>query len=186
MIPRIRSLPPSCSANAPVLPVTNRRIGGRKAKRSGDALERAIMFGAGQSGIVRLTKLPACGGRFIGKGRFVNEAMPCDFVGTVIGTGQGIYFDAKCVGEERASLRVNDPLIVKKHQIAFLRAMHDAGAISGLLVQSNRVAGYLWLSAGYLGGDEAVAWTDTRWIRLGDTTRFVDFGKLVEAIGESK
>jgi hypothetical protein len=163
----------------------NRRAtGGRAAKRAGDNLERAIMAGANASGAVKLFKLPSIGGRYIARGRFVAECIPCDFVGVLTG-GKGFYFDAKSANEDAASLRVNCPDIVKAHQRAFLMAMERAGAVAGLLCESKRLGAYLWLAARDLAGDKPVRWDDYRWIRLGDTTRHVDFGPLITVYGGS-
>jgi hypothetical protein len=126
--------------------ITNRRIGGLRAKRAGDALERVIEFAAKDCMI--LSHLPPCGARFIGRGKIISELIPCDFAGAVIGRGTGVFFDAKsCAGP---SMRLADPAIVKPHQADFLRDMDRCGCIAGLLVLAEKRNEYLWLNGRHL------------------------------------
>lgn len=152
-----------------------RSSGARKARHAGGSFEALILASANNSPLC-LIQLPSAGGRFIGQGRFINEQIPCDFIGTCIG-GRAVYFDAKNCGKERASLRCDDPAIVKPHQKDFLRRMASAGAIAGLLVRSERAGRYLWLPAEHIGG--AVKWDASAWVDCGDTAAPVRFEGLV-------
>lgn len=166
----------------------NRRAaGGRAAKQSGDTLERAIVFGAGFSDRIHLEKLPGCGGRFVGKGRFVQQFICCDFVGCVSQSGRALFMDAKS-SSSKYGFDLSNQKLLKFHQAEFLMRQSRAGAIAGLLVECRVRGVYLWLGAGafphLLAASGKTRWEDTAWVPLGDTTRHVNFEALLAAYGE--
>jgi hypothetical protein len=155
---------------------SKRARGGAAANHAGRAFEEAIELLA-RSGPIRLKTLPKCGGRFIAPGKMVNEEIPCDFIGCVIGTGRAVFFDAKVCGEDVGGLRVADDKIVKPHQLRFLRNMAEAGAVAGLLVRAADAGAYLWLPAS-VARARTFAWADPAWVRIGEIGRGILWERL--------
>lgn len=158
---------------------TRRVAGGRKAQRAGNHLEMVISSSAGVNGCgpVVLGKLPPCGGRYVGKGKFVVQDIPCDYMGCTQ-NGRGVFMDAKSCGEKEKGMRIYSS-ITKPHQIAFLIRMDALGCIAGLLVESKVRRQYFWLRGAYLGGRETIGWDDQRWVALGSTDKLIDFTPLL-------
>ena len=155
---------------------------GRLAQRSGSNFQKVICMSAAVAGCpIVLTELPSCGARFVGKGRIIREPMPCDFVGAVRGTGQAIHFDAKRLGPDYATIPLNNAKMFEVHQIMHLVRLADAGAIAGLLIQSDRIGRYCWFSAAYFRpiANARLAWDDACLNDLGPTTGLIDFTRLV-------
>jgi hypothetical protein len=168
--------------------LANRIAGGRRANRTGDSFEKVIFRSVEDSAgkVIELEDLPKCGARFTGKNTAHHLPICCDFIGAVIGPGDGIFFDAKSVGPEAYGIALNDEKIVKDHQAAFLHRMAGAGAIAGILVECRKLGDYRWLDGRHLGRDRAyTAWHDDRWIILGSMLRRVEFRTLVKCyLGE--
>lgn len=151
-----------------------RHVGGKRARAAGKVFEEEVRRAAmEQRAVVSIERLPDCGARFVGKGRAHPEPICCDFVGCIVGTGRGIYFDAKGLAKA-ASFDLANTHLVKIHQTNFLHTMAEAGAIAGLLVKCR--AGILWLDGRHLLGVARLKWEDKRWHCLGES---IDFGKLV-------
>lgn len=165
---------------ATVAPKSDGRVtGGRKAQRAGSVFQRVI-----QASLSRpycplvLTELPPCGARFIGRGKIIRLPMPCDLVGCVRASGRAFHADAKSLGDSYATFPLTNREMIEPHQIAHLVRMGQAGALSGLIVESKRIAQYLWLPWIFLSGRERLDWDDDCWNVLGDTTRLIDFEKI--------
>jgi len=126
---------------------------------------------------VCIEKLPPCGGRYIGKGRLINEPIPCDFVGSIPACGKAIFFDAKSSTDD-SGFQLSDPHKLKPHQRAFLRQQADAGAVAGILVECKALGSYLWLYGESLRHDR-IGWNDDRWLDLGPTSGVVRFDWLI-------
>ena len=160
-------------------PSKSRRSKGAKAAQSaGKRFQDLIALSARNSGI-ELFELPSCGGRFVGRGRMINEQMPCDFIGTVRIMNLPIFFDAKSCGVKQASFPLNNPKQVEPHQIRFLMAQGRAGAIAGLLVKSERTREYLWLSWRDLDVAGCIQWHSHLWMVLGEVDKPVSFSRLL-------
>lgn len=154
----------------------SRRRGGKRAEEAGKAFQRLILRTAARSLAVELEALPACGARFVGKGKAHPLPICCDLAGCYIGSGRGIYIDAKSMLEKTGGIRLGDPKIVKPHQAAFLHRMARAGAVAGLLVERRPEtrngdgrgdsACYLWLDGRELLEGKAVKWDDRRWVQM--------------------
>lgn len=155
----------------------SRVLGGRRAKQSGDSFEAVIELSARTSGVVCLEHLPSCGGRFVGKERMVNEAMPTDFIGSVIGSGRAIFFDAKSSAHPRGFDFRNEKLM-KPHQVVFLKENERAGALAGVIVRAEWVGIYCWLDAGFIVGD-IFLWESHFWVPLGNIGDPINFRALV-------
>ena len=168
-----------------------RMAGGRKARIAGSQLEGAILASSYLPGCpVCLEQLPACGARFVGKGRAHPLPIPCDFIGVVrrFGhpldgglIGHALFLDAKSCGPKLGAIRLNDPKILKPHQRRFLVAMRDAGGIAGLLVECRKLHSFLWLDAGHLEIVGNLSWSDGRWLVLGPTNAPIAFARLLQA-----
>jgi hypothetical protein len=91
----------------------------------------------------------------LSRGKAKAEPIDCDRHGCVVGTGRGVFLDAKSVCADLASLRIRDPKIVKKHRAKFLHRMAGAGVVAGVLVRCERLGRYLWLDGLHLLGPEA-------------------------------
>ncbi len=135
-------------------------------------------------GVVELVRLPPTGGRWIAKGRFVSQNVPCDFVGTVIAGGRGIFLDAKTDAAEGKRFQINHAFSNgREHQREFLIRMGKAGAVSGLLIEPRdaRFGCYRWLPWHALS-ETSVAWdgSDVLWIGAGNKTGLVMFERIVE------
>jgi hypothetical protein len=161
----------------------------------GKSLESLIAISG--RGVVDIEKLPKCGGFFIGRKvrsnpslapsyakeppAFVSQRIGCDFMGTVIGSGRGIFFDAK-----QCALATSFPLSnthnIKDHQREFLIRMGRAGAISGLIVESTVKRTILWLGWQELAGDvKSIRWDRWAWwppLAQG-LNATIDFRKLI-------
>jgi len=162
----------------------NRIFGGARANRSGDRFESVVMLSLNVRGVrlLELEALPKSGARFHGRRQAHALPMPCDFIGTVIGRGTAIYFDAKSCGADEYGIALNNAAILKTHQAQFLRTQRAAGAVAGLLVESKRLEEYLWLDATHLGPMRAyTAWHDARWLHLGSTSSVIEFSRLIAA-----
>lgn len=107
------------------------------------------------------------GGRYVNEARLIEEKSPMDFTGSVWGSGRGIHMDAKSCSEDAASFRVNDPKIVKPHQIDSLQNLERAGGIAGFMVRCMRDRVYLWLPASKARSDKPLRWDDERFLEFG-------------------
>lgn len=164
----------------------NRSRGGAAANRAGDAFESVIMASVRdrEGQVVKLKDLPKCGARFHGPGTAHPLPICCDFVGTVVGPGTGIFFDAKST-EDAYGFPLNDEKSLKGHQAEHLFEQREAGAIAGILVEARHLGQYLWLDGKHLGRGRAyIAWHDPRWVKLGATGGLVQFRELVRAYAQ--
>jgi hypothetical protein len=169
--------------------LASRIRGGKAASRAGDYFERAILAGvrdeAGE--FMQLAALPKCGARFTGPGKAHPLPIACDFIGSVVGAGIGVFFDAKSSDDEYGFNLANDKLL-KDHQAKYLHRQARAGAIAGILVECRHLGDYRWLHGTHLGPGRAyTAWKDERWLILGETTQQVRMRELVKAyLGENR
>jgi hypothetical protein len=187
LIGRVPRLAPALSPIAP-RKLAARVIGGKRASRAGDHFERAILAGvrdeAGE--FMELAALPKCGAKFTGPRTAHHLPIACDFVGSVVGAGVGVFFDAKSSGEEYGIDLANEK-ILKGHQATFLHRQASAGAIAGILVECRHLGDYRWLHGTHLGPGRAyTAWHDERWLILGEVARSVKMRELVKAFLGSK
>jgi len=148
----------------------------------GRNLETAII--ASQRNLIRVEKMPL-GFKYIAGGKTVPQRGPVDYVGTVVGSGRAITFDAKQC-DQATRFPVGNDTHFPEHQRQFLIRQGEAGAIAGLLVEATheKVRQYLWLDWRHLLTREAsVKWDDPRWVRCGDTGLLVDFTGILKAYG---
>ena len=98
--------------------------------------------------------------------RLVEEKSPCDLAGVSM-SGRAIFIDCKSL-EDAASFSVNQPSIVKPHQIKELAALEDGGAIAGFLVRCGRIQDYrfLWASNA-IGKKKPLQWDNACWDIIG-------------------
>lgn len=165
----------------------NRRIGGHRAAHAGKSFEQLILASQNDRlgpvcALIQIRnfakRIPEKDKRFLQLGqrmKLIEEKSPCDFAGAVWESGISICFDAKSVGEDVASLRVNDPAIVKPHQIAALAALECAGAFAGFMVECRRHRDFRWLWASKAQSNQPIKWDDPRWHIFGS----VEDGKPV-------
>lgn len=157
----------------------NRAIGGARAKAAGKSFERLIMASQnnGHEQICVLTHVksfalwipadPAWQRATGQRMKLVQQPSPYDFAGIVCGSGIGVFFDAKSCGVDVASLAVNNPKIVKPHQIDELERLEDGGAFAGFLIRCERAKDYRFLWARRARRKHPVPWTDPAWEILG-------------------
>lgn len=163
-------------------PSSSLSLAARKAQSTGAGFQKVILASLSlMTCPVALEELPSCGAKFITKGRFIRLPIPCDLVGCVRGCGVAFHADAKSLGDSYATFPLTDRKKIEPHQILHLCRMGRAGAVAGMLVESKRVAMYLWLDWRHLEGRERIAWDDPCWVRLGNTGRLVNFAPIVEA-----
>lgn len=141
-----------------------RARGGKLAGRAGKAFEELILLSTICPGSEEvLERLPACGAKFVGKGKAHPEPICCDYVGCYKAGGRGLFFDAKSIEYKVGGIRLHDPKILKRHQAEFLDRMARAGAVAGLLVQLRmgmdpRRWDIFWLPAGNLANGKLMRW----------------------------
>lgn len=142
-------------------------------RNNGIALEKTII--ASQGGVIRIEQFRS-GQKFLRGGRTVGQPVPCDFIGTVIGTGRSIWFDAKSCGEPASFNAAASH--VKPHQRLALCRQGECGAVAGLLCEATALCQYLWLPWYVLASNETCyAWG--RLYVIGHTSRTIDFAKLI-------
>lgn len=156
-----------------------RVIGGRTAHQTGKEFEKLILASHtdDRGTFVRLVAIKNFAKRIpmrdpadpTGKPRMqlIEEKSPFDCCGTVIGTGRGIFLDAKSCGDDLASLAVNNPSVVKPHQINILEDLERGGAIAGFLVRCCRDGVYLWLPGSKARRAKPIRWDDSAFIEIG-------------------
>lgn len=143
---------------------SGRSRGGRRAGQAGKAFEELILLSASCPGSeAALQRMPACGAKFVGKGKAHPEPICCDYAGCYKTSGRGLFFDAKSIEHKVGGIRLHDPKIVKRHQAEFLDRMARAGAVAGLLVQLRmgvdpRGWDIFWWPAGKLASGKLVRW----------------------------
>jgi hypothetical protein len=143
---------------------------------SGSGLESTVIASQGRH--IRVDKMPQAARRLPG-GRVVCVKGPCDFYGTVIGTGRAIYFDAK-VCHLKSRFGIGDRSHVPAHQLAHIIRHGEAGALSGLLVESTALGRFLWWDWSHVSyADKSIPWSDSRWVDLGDTAHAIRFQILI-------
>lgn len=113
----------------------------RKPRRNtGKGLESLVLASQGD---VVLLKVPN-GVQYLPGGKTVPKAGPVDFVGLHLPTKRMVILDAKqCDLVHR--FPVGNTSSVKPHQIAELIRFGEAGAVSGLLIESTRHRRLHWL-----------------------------------------
>lgn len=157
---------------------TARQTGGMTARQVGRAFEQTILASQqdGQGPVCCLIQIKNFAKRIMVKSpnqprglemRIVEEKSPCDFAGSVFGTGVGVFFDAKNCGEKIASFRGNDPAIAKPHQIHALQNLERASAFAGFLVRCERMGDYRFLWASRTSQSSPTRWDDPAWEVLG-------------------
>jgi penicillin-binding protein-related factor A (putative recombinase) len=154
---------------------------GKTSQRKGNSFQKVIAASSGR-GRVSVVELPKVGGFYAGKGKFINQKIPCDFIGAIRDPKAAVFFDAKTFGSSQRSFPLNDPNLVKPHQFLFLRAMADWGAVAGFLVEVRKLGEYRWLSAAGLDRTSAVEWSDKRWRTLGFMGELVQLDLLAEEV----
>lgn len=165
-----------------IISLTSRQRGGAWAKRTGKVFEGNI-FDSQHDAKGPVCKLMRIGNfaKRIWDGKMIEEKSPFDFAGCTL-DGKGIFIDAKSCGAQLASLAVNNPAVVKPHQIAALCRLHDAGAISGFLVRCERMKDYRWLNPHHAKALKPIRWESPDWFVLGPIAGLcVPLRKLVEA-----
>ena len=142
----------------------------------GRRLESAVI--ASQRDVIRVRKTSA-GAKWLAGGKAVRQVGPPDFIGTVVGSGRSICFEAK------QSDRPNGfPLdMVRPHQLDYLTEQGQAGAVAGVLVESTAKRLYLWLTWGDLNGAlrsglRSIPWGDGRFFELGHTSYAIPFDRV--------
>src|SRR4051812_39530084 len=92
-VPSISPAAPGFSTATAPRKLAARILGGKKAARAGDWFERVILAGvrddAGE--FMELSPLPKCGARFTGPGKAHHLPIVCDFIGSVVGAGVGVF-----------------------------------------------------------------------------------------------
>jgi hypothetical protein len=144
----------------------------------GRGLETVVM--ACQRDVVRLEHLPACGARFMGGGKAQSLPICADFVGAFLGTGRGIFFDAKSCDNARA-FPLGRSNYVKPHQREFLCRIGATGAAAGLVCEARALGGAVyWLDWTHLQDTAvtSVPWADPRLVLLGPVGMVIDFRKV--------
>lgn len=140
----------------------------------GKSFETVIL--ASQRDVVRLERIEQAAKR-IGKGRMIPLKSPCDFTGTVVGTGRAITFDAKvCDLANRFPCGNRDH--VPAHQIEHLIRHGEAGAIAGLLIWATKRCRYFWMDWRFLSKSPSLEWSHVAMVELGDDARTVDFHRV--------
>jgi len=149
----------------------------RKNAKLGQTFERLIEI-SGQ-GVVSFAKFPN-GYQHIGGGKGFAVKTPCDFGGTIIGTGRAIFWDAKrCEAKTRFPIGNRDHF--PDHQRLFLQHQHEAGAVAGLMVEDVSGGRVLWLSwfiVGHWRDLASIEWGSDSWIDLGPSNRVIDFTRI--------
>lgn len=147
---------------------------------AGRGLEAAVV--ASQGGHIRVDKMPQAARR-LPMGKLVAIKGPVDFIGTVVGSGRAIYFDAKvCHLATRFPIGNRDH--VAAHQLAHVIRHGEAGALSGLLVEAVALGRFLWWDWTHVSyGDTSIPWTDSRWVDLGDNKHAIQFDRLILPAG---
>jgi hypothetical protein len=164
----------------------------RLPRNNGSALEKTVI--ASQLGVIRIEQFKA-GQRFMSKAERLRkfrtldgspttagQVVPCDFIGTVVGTGRSIWFDAKSCGEPASFNAAASH--VKSHQRLALCNQGECGAVAGLLVEATALRGFYWLPWWLLGTNETCyAWG--RLIPIGLSNRAIDFRGLIAVHDEA-
>jgi hypothetical protein len=141
----------------------------------GRALEHAIEVSAGS--ILSLVKVPN-GTKYLAGGKTIPVKSPVDYMGTVTGAGKSICFDAKKCALVK-SFPIGNRDHFPPHQREMLIRQGEAGAIAGLLVESEAAERFLWLGWAHIGwATESIAWIDSRWVDCGPTTHAIQFRNI--------
>lgn len=132
-----------------------------------------------QRGVVRVVKMGA-EAKFLGGGAISPRKGPVDYVGTVVGTGRSICFDAK-QSAQKYGLRT-DQSHIPSHQRDFLIDQGRAGAISGLIVLRSRENQVLWLDWKYLWSSitrGVIRWDDMNLVPVNEPrSPMIDFRRI--------
>lgn len=147
----------------------------RLLKNDGSGLEATVV--ASQAGVIRLERFRS-GQRFVRGGRTVGQPVPCDFIGTVVGAGRAIWFDAKSC--DRPSSFNAAASHVRPHQRLALCNQGECGAVAGLLVEATHpeLAAFYWLPWWQLATNETCyAWGAL--IEVGPSVLAVNFRQLI-------
>jgi hypothetical protein len=147
----------------------------RLPRNNGSALEKTVI--ASQGGVIRIEQFRA-GQRHVRGGRTVGQTVPCDFIGTIRGTGRSIWFDAKSCGDAASFNAAASH--VKPHQRHSLCRQGECGAVAGLLCEATDAEWrcYFWLPWWQLATNDTVyPWADL--IPLGPSTRTIHFERLI-------
>lgn len=94
------------------------------------------------------------------KMRLIEEKSPFDFCGVVASSHAGVFFDAKSAGPDEPSFYVNNPKIVKPHQVDALEYLEQGKAFAGFLIRSFRAEKYFFLWASRARRATPVRWND--------------------------
>jgi hypothetical protein len=168
--------------DAPTAGARNRTVGAHRARESGESLEALVIASASdpRGRILDVIRIPT-GARFV-KGKWIPQAAPFDYLGTVFGTGRGIFFDCKSVtAQHNTGFKAADPASLKPHQAGNLWRLSDAGAIAGILVRCGSRGDFRWLDGKHLRSPSQVHWDDPRWLILGPDSGRIPFRVLVES-----
>lgn len=98
-----------------------------------------------QNAGVYLLSIPATGGRFIGKNRFVHQDTTADIVGLLPHPDRRIIVaDAKTSGEKR--LNMGHAFADREHQRDDIIAAGERGHVAGLFVESTKSRRWKWIN----------------------------------------
>lgn len=157
--------------------INDRQLKALKKTNLGRSLEEVVL--ASQLHTVRLAKTTA-GVKMLRGGAFKRTFGIVDFVGTVVGSGRAIHFDAKQTAEDRGFYLS----MLKPHQEEHIAVHWRAGAIAGALVEATAadVKAFFWVSARMINdarriNKKCILWTEA--YRLGDSLNTIDFGRLI-------
>lgn len=151
----------------------------------GRSLELTVQASTGN--LLELVKVPN-GVRYKAGGGTFPVPSPVDYLGLVRATGRAICFDAKKCALKKA-FPIGNRDHFPAHQRDFLIRFGEAGAVSGLLVESEKLGRYLWMDWKIIReceGKPSVPWEgcggmDYLWIGwrdLGPNSHAIKFGEI--------
>lgn len=133
---------------------------------------------------MQLFNIPRVGGHWVkgvrGQSILLPDKVACDMVGTVIGTGIAFVADAKSC-EEKYRFPFSK---VADHQIDELIRAGQAGAISGLIVESIHLRLFFWVPWEVLNDLDvrSVRFDDPRLTTLGSANTIPDLKSIVHPL----